>query len=99
MMYQLLFRDRAVDEMQDAYNWYEEQVTGLGDKFIAVVKNNIDIILRNPKSFKTSYKNFKEVFIRKFPFIIVYYIDDSKRAVVIMSVFHSSRNPKRKYKN
>lgn len=98
MKYKLVVRDRAVEEMQVAYNWYENEVAGIGDKFISVVNDYKNFILNNPLQFKRTYQNFREVYIQKYPFVIVYFIDKPKRTIVIFSVFHTSRNPKRKFK-
>jgi hypothetical protein len=48
MKYALLFRDKAVAEIKLAYDWYEEQMIGLGERFINSIKQNSDIILKNP---------------------------------------------------
>jgi hypothetical protein len=34
MPYKLIVRDKALAEMQDAFDWYEKAVNGLGDKFL-----------------------------------------------------------------
>ena len=98
MKYSLILRDKAVEEIKEAYKWYDEQLNGLGDRFLNSIKKNTDLILNNPIIFKTTYKSFKEVFIKEFPFVIVYYIDKINLNIVIISVFYCSRNPKKKYK-
>lgn len=98
MKYALLFRDKAVEEIKLAYDWYEEQMIGLGERFLNTVKHNTDLVLSNPNTFKTTYKNFKEVYLKEFPFVIVYFIDKSNHKIIIISVFHCSRNPKKKFK-
>jgi len=98
MSNRLVVRDRAVDELQVAFDWYENEVPGLGDEFLVTVDEFINHILSHPSQFKVSYRKFREIFIQKFPFVIVYFIDKPKRTIVIFSVFHTSRNPKLKYK-
>ncbi len=73
-------------------------MVGLGERFLKSVKQNIDLILNNPNTFKTTYKNFKEIYLKEFPFVIVYFIDETNAKIVIISVFHCSRNPKKKFK-
>ncbi|MBS1935209.1 MAG: type II toxin-antitoxin system RelE/ParE family toxin, partial [Bacteroidetes bacterium] len=43
------------------------------------------------------YKNYREAILSIFPFIVIYRINKKKKIVFIISVFHSKRNPKRKY--
>ena len=97
MPFQIIIRDRAVDEMQETYNWYEMHVQGLGEKFLNVVHDYLDKIAENPNYFKNTYKEFREVYIQKFPFLIVYFIDRKAKKIVIFSVFHTSRNPENKF--
>ena len=97
MPFQLILRDRAVDEIQNAYSWYEMHVQGLGDRFLNTIQNYLAKIQENPNYFKKTYKEFHEVYIRKFPFVIIYYFDKKNRKIVIISVFHASRNPENKF--
>ena len=98
MPYKLIVRDKALAEMQDAFDWYEKAVNGLGDKFLQRIEHYNQLISSNPLQFKTTYKNFREVYLRQFPFVLVYFVDEKKKAVVIFSVFHCKKNPKKKFK-
>ena len=48
MAYQVLILPEAEQDLEDAYNWYEEQNTGLGSEFIRVVDASLSTIQRNP---------------------------------------------------
>ncbi|KMQ71614.1 type II toxin-antitoxin system RelE/ParE family toxin [Chryseobacterium koreense] len=94
MEYQLIFRDKAVFEIEDAYEFYEMKSKGLGKKFIETVKEYLDKIEENPAHFQKKLGEVREAYIKKFPFVIVYEIHEFR--IVIYSVFHTSRNPKNK---
>ena len=96
MKYSLVIRDKAFSELEDAYSWYEQQQKGLGELFLSEFKEYSKIIQSSPESFEKKYKDFRELLLKTFPYFIVYQID--KNTVVVFSVFHTSRNPKRKYK-
>jgi hypothetical protein len=98
MNYTLIFRDKAVKELSDAYKWYETEQQGLGEFFLKTVNEYTEAILKNPEAFKITYKNFRELWIKKFPYLVVYYIDGRKNKIVIISIFHTSRNPKKKFR-
>ncbi|SRR5258705_8336558 len=98
MKYRLILRERAIIEINDAYDWYEDKKEGLGELFLEEFKEYAITIFKNPASFRTTYKKFREVPIKNFPFIIVYFIDDRKNKIIIISVFHTSRNPKKKFR-
>jgi len=42
-------------------------------------------------------KGFRETKINVFPYLIIYRIQKRKKIVAISSIFHTSRNPKKKY--
>lgn len=97
MSYRFGIRDKALAEMQQAFDWYEEQEIGLGDKFISELEKHFEIIYKNPQTFKRSYKLYREIPLKKFPFLVVYFIDDDENLIVVASVFHTSRNPSVKF--
>ena len=99
MSYKIVLLQRAKIEIKDAYDWYENKANGLGDKFLIVLEKYKSLIVANPKLFKCTYKSFREVPLQTFPFLLVYHIDEIKKEIIIVSVFHSSRNPKEKYKS
>ncbi len=82
----------------ESYDWYEDQLVGLGSRFIEDVKFWIHKIEQQPDLFSIKYKSYREVSIPTFPFLIIYRINKIKVSVRIVSVFHTARNPKRKYK-
>jgi plasmid stabilization system protein ParE len=96
MKYELVLREKALDELHEAYFWYEDKQKGLGERFLKTANDFLKVIQKNPHSFKTTYRIFREVWLRKFPFLIVYFKDEKKNKIVIVSVFHTSRNPKSK---
>jgi len=50
MSYSLIFHQVAVEEIQDAHDWYEQQRTGLGLEFMDAIDEVLQRILSNPKS-------------------------------------------------
>ncbi len=98
MKYELVLLGRASDEIEEAYNWYENQATGLGEKFLELLTEYKSSISQHPLQNKVTYKKFREAYLRKFPFLIVYFVDETNKTIVIFSVFHCSRNPEVKYK-
>ena len=48
MSYSYRLHPRATEDLTNAYAWYEEMQTGLGERFIKTVKDKIDHILSQP---------------------------------------------------
>jgi len=92
MNYKLIIRSEAESELLDAVKWYEEKVKGLGSNLLLNVEAAIESILRTPEAYTPTYKNTRRALIRKFPYGI-HYIFDSNR-IVVLAIFHESRNPK-----
>lgn len=89
----------AEQEYQKSYAWYEEKQENLGLRFALSVRKKIQTISINPYLFSKKKGRYHEASLDKpFPFIIVYIVDKKQKLVVVTSIFHTSRNPKMKYK-
>jgi len=91
----LLFKARQ--EIFEGWKWYEEQQSGLGDRFEEEVFRKIDLIEANPLHYPLK-KGKHETTTDIFPYLIVYMISEKRKSIMIVSVFHTSRHPKKKYK-
>lgn len=52
----------------------------------------------HPEAFPKTKGHFREVVVDGFPFVIVHRYDKKEYIVNVLHVFHTSRNPKFKYK-
>ena len=91
----IVFRDNALKELYQAYWWYEDRKKGLGELFFEEINSSLEVLKNNPESFQLKYKKFHQMPIKKFPYVILYKIYPSE--IAIQAVFHTSRNPKKKY--
>ncbi|MFN8282317.1 MAG: type II toxin-antitoxin system RelE/ParE family toxin [Chitinophagales bacterium] len=96
MIYTIVLLERAIAESNEAYHYYEEQQKGLGLKFEEALYKAIFYIQRNPEHFRVVKNKIRQLLIPKFPYLIIYRIVKDK--IYIQSVFHTSRNPKKKFK-
>jgi toxin ParE1/3/4 len=92
MIYKVVFEPSAILDIQDAIDYYDSKKTGLGEYFYQVVDEHIETLAKNP-FFQIRYKDYHCFPIRKFPFILLYYIDEKLEAIYIMSVFNTYLNP------
>jgi hypothetical protein len=95
--YSSILSTRAQKEVAFSWEWYEERSLGLGERFLAELIARIRDVEKDPDRFPTRYKNYKEAPLSTFPFLILYRVSSRKRSIRIVSVFHTARNPKRKY--
>lgn len=99
MNYTVRYQSKARKEYQSALDWYREKSIDAAVNFSLALKERVDLLLKQPDRFGKIHKDFREVKLKKYPFKIIYFIDESKSLVVISSIFHQKRDPKAKYRN
>ena len=98
MAYIIKLFEEADKEFMEAAAWYEEQKTGLGLRFIEVIKNKLNLIAQYPERYPKRRGNFRETHVKTFAYIIVYTVYKKEEVITISSIFHASRNPRKKYR-
>lgn len=93
MIYELIIQEEASLEILEAYIYYENAQKGLGEKFMKQLNKYFVRIQNHPKHFEIK-KNYREAFVQKFPYVIIYEIIDKE--VVVFSVFNTHQNPTKK---
>jgi len=95
-MYRLIIKPRAIEMATKAYKWYEEQREGLGELFLDEIEECYDRLEASPESYQKIKANFRHVVARTFPYVIIFEILGED--IVVYAVFHTSRNPRKKFK-
>lgn len=67
------------------------------ENLITEVPNRIETICNNPLKYRNRYKIFRETSLKKYPYYIVYFVDEITNTVIITSFYHHKRNPRKKY--
>jgi plasmid stabilization system protein ParE len=91
MAAKLILAPEAEQDIDDAYNWYEERRLGLGEDFLSCVDACIQRIRRNPETFAKVHEEYRRAMVRRFPFVIFY--EHEEGTVTVYCVFHTSRDP------
>jgi len=69
------------------------QAKSLGKRFIQEVRNKVLLIRKNPKISSVRYDAVQTAVLDVFPFMIHYTVDNQKKTVIIVAVFHTSIDP------
>lgn len=86
---------RAELEIFEACEWYEKKRRGLSAHLLKEIRSILAFIADNPNQYAKKYQTELHFApLHKFPFIVIYWFDDSKDSVFVVSIFHTSRNPK-----
>ncbi|MFO0795228.1 MAG: type II toxin-antitoxin system RelE/ParE family toxin [Candidatus Brocadiaceae bacterium] len=90
----LRYTDRAKDDIELAFVWYEKQRRGLGFEFLDCVEVSLNNILSFPEMYEKIYSCFRRCVVRRFPFSVFYTIEGDE--IVIHSVFDNRQDPKKR---
>ena len=97
-MHSYIFQKKSQVEYEDSIIWYSKRSIVSAENFVQEIDIALLKICQSPKIWKNEYAHFYEFYLRKFLFTIVYSIDELKKLIIIHSVFHQKRNPKKKIK-
>src|SRR5882757_2026142 len=97
MSYSLVVSDATDKEIEVAFVFYETEQENLGIRFLDKLDECFALITNFPFSYPIKIRDYRECFMGIFPFVISYQIEGEK--ILIHSVFHTSRNPKKKNKS
>ncbi|TYR36327.1 type II toxin-antitoxin system RelE/ParE family toxin [Sphingobacterium phlebotomi] len=93
-LYEIELSQKALYELDEAYEWYEEQLSGLGTRLLKEVNKYLTTISKSPKLFQVHFPNeIRMVPLKVFPYLIVYWIDETNAKVAVLSIFHAKRHP------
>ena len=90
----LRYTDRARDDLDLAFSWYERHRRGLGFDFLDCVEAALQSITENPEMYQVRYSVFRGCVIRRFPFSVFYTIESD--GIVVHSVFDNRQNPEKR---
>jgi toxin ParE1/3/4 len=92
MKREVVLRRVAEEEFDIAIAYYEDQQKGLGQEFRGVIEQHFSRIGENPEAFpKVRGEVRRAVVLRRFPLVIHFLVEPAR--IVILSVFHTSRDP------
>ena len=81
----------AEQELEHAFDWYEQHKKGLGKRFLSAVRRVIKGIASQPKMHAIVYRDVWKAVVARFPFLVLYREDLGE--LIVVSVFHTSRDP------
>ena len=90
MKYSLLVSETAYEDAIIIFDWYEEKLSGLGDRFIDELEIAKIDLLNNPLAFAKWNKSIRRMVMRKFPYKLFYKVYDDK--IVILAIIHARRS-------
>jgi plasmid stabilization system protein ParE len=96
--YQIKISPEALSDIQEATDWYNEQLNGLGARFQKQTVKQINKLASSAGLYHIRYNDVRCMVVRKFPFLIHFTLNSEQNIVTVYAVFHTSRNPQIWYK-
>ncbi|MBL7700850.1 MAG: type II toxin-antitoxin system RelE/ParE family toxin [Ferruginibacter sp.] len=97
MSYKLVYSPEALIEFKDTVSWYTVRSNRAAENFVTAIKEKIASICKNPHIFRNPYKHFRQTSLKKYPFYLIYFIDEKEKTVILTSIYHHKRNPRKRY--
>lgn len=92
MSYSLRITPSARADRDGAIEWYEQQSTGLADRFIEEFFATARRIQKFPFSAPVLRGDARRVNLHRFPYQLWYRVDEKAAAIVVIAVLHHKRD-------
>ena len=94
MKYEIVIEPRALLDIQNAIDYYDSKKIGLGEYFLESIDEHFKTLEKNPV-FQFRYKEYQALPVKKFPFLILFFVNEEFKKVYIMSVFNTNQDTKK----
>lgn len=90
--------EKAHLEFVEAFEWYEMRQTGLGVRFMENVEQRLLQISDHPEYYGKHYRNYRQVKVEEFPYVIVYEYFPRKKSIFVVAIYHIKRRKKGRHR-
>ena len=91
MTYKIIVRPEAEREIQNAFDWYEEQSEGLGAEFLHAADACLSGVQRSPEAYQVMHGEIRRALLRRFPYAPFYLPQEN--TIIVLACFHVKRSP------
>jgi len=85
------YTSSALADIETAYNWYEDHDKGLGDRFIADVRETAARIDANPQGYARRINKARKANLSQFPYALWFRAEQNN---LIVACLHHKRDPR-----
>lgn len=95
MKYKLFIHEEVYYEVEEAVLYYQQQQAGLGLELLEEWENAVNRVLSNPEGYEKKRKQFRQVLLKRFPYIAVYEIVET--TIVFQKFINVKKHPGKRY--
>lgn len=92
MSYTVVLEPKAIQDIQEIIDHYEEEQPGLGEKFENALHQHLLTLQKSP-FFQKRYENVRCLPLKKFPYMVHFTIDEKETLITVIAIFHTSLDP------
>ena len=92
MSRELIIRPEAEAYALQVFRWYNEQLPGLGQEFLAEVESAIEANRAHPEASRKVYREYRRALTRRFPYAVFYALHADR--IVVFAILHAARDPR-----
>jgi len=86
-----VYSEQSKADIREIVLWYHFQQEGLENEFLENLEIAFTNLESNPNKYQVYLRKVRGVVLKRFPYRIIYKIE--KNIILIVGVFHTSRNP------
>ena len=90
-MHAVRFHPRIESDLDDATGWYDAQIPGLGDRFLAEFRETAGKIADIGHVFRKTDGAYRHLKLPSFPYLV--YFRDTAEGFVVVLVINAAREP------
>ncbi len=87
----VFFHKDAEIELNEAADYYEDQVPGLGIQLVTEIYLTVQRIMEHPHAWPVIEGDIRRALVRRFPYGVLYAVHDG--CIFILAVMHLHREP------
>ena len=91
-MMPVIIQSEALDDIDEAFRWYDARRPGSGNEFIAELRRVIARIEGYPESFSVVHRQTRRAVLRRFPYVVYFRIIDGR--AIVVACMHGRRDPR-----
>ena len=91
MTFLLVIQPEAEADIEQAFDWYEEKRTGLGDDFVERVEQTLADLANDPYRRLERFPETRRALLQAFPYSVFYTISGIN--IFVLAVLHHRRDP------
>ncbi len=93
MVYKITITPSALNDLQEALDYYNEISPNLGYRITDEIDNSLTDIAKMPLAYSFRYKNVRAKLLPKFPYLIFFICNPDKQTITVLRIFNTHQSP------